>query len=99
MIELQKCPLQWFTCGGIQKDKRPADTGFLKFWRTGKLSRTKDHLANSTQAGEPAEARMGKPKRKVEHCMLATQGVRFEGPGNLPRNKLVKVGSKRFLVW
>ena len=72
---------------------------FLKVWRSGKLSRTKDHLANSTQAGEPAEARMGKAKRKVEHCMLATQGVRFEGPGNLPRNKLVKVGSKRFLVW
>ena len=60
----------------------------------------KDHLADSAQAGEPAEqARMGKANRKVEHCMLATQGVRFEGPGNLPRNKLVKVGSKRFLVW
>lgn len=99
MMELQKCPLRRFTCGGTQKDRRPADTGFLKVWRSGKLSRTKDHLANSTQAGEPAEARMGKPKRNVDHCMLATQGVCFKGPGNFLRNKLVKVSLERFLVW
>lgn len=60
----------------------------------------KDHLANSAQAGEPAEqARMGKANRKVEHCMLATQSVRFEGPGKSLRNKLVKVSLENFLVW